>query len=406
MERYDVIIAGASFGGLAVATQLKGKVLLIEPHSIGETQTSACGTLLDVPKCLGLMGAVLQVQNEIAVHTPSWTQVLDVSRSPFCTFDYPQFCQGMVAAARAQILHARVLGCEGNRVVTNKGRFEGDILVDASGWRRVLGNSVQPCRGSRRSMSFGIETTTPRGGEKLCFWFDPVEVPKGVAWFFPIDRGSRVGVGAYTGKTRLGPDLQEFLDDLTLSREDEIHGGYFPSALGEPTMGNLFLVGDAAGQCLPLTGEGIRPAIYFGLMCGAIIQEVLEGKRSLPEGLSRYRETVLSHRKLYWYLQLCQRLLIILPRGLASQFLLRICREPLLSLVMRAYIGFTDFERIPSSVPKAAPESAQAFSPTREEEEEWVSCGAKVAHEGPAESWKSKSQHSIERSSRNEHLDY
>ncbi|NIW91899.1 MAG: hypothetical protein GWN20_03100 [Phycisphaerae bacterium] len=46
MEDYDVIIAGASFAGLAVANQLSGhKVLLIDRKPNGAGQTSACGTI-------------------------------------------------------------------------------------------------------------------------------------------------------------------------------------------------------------------------------------------------------------------------------------------------------------------------------------------------------------------------
>jgi len=51
---HDVIIAGGSFAGLAVASQIHGRNLLIEPNGIGEYPTSACGTLLGVPERLGL----------------------------------------------------------------------------------------------------------------------------------------------------------------------------------------------------------------------------------------------------------------------------------------------------------------------------------------------------------------
>ncbi len=43
---YDVIIAGGSFAGLAVANQLRGqRVLLIDRKPIGSGRTSACGTI-------------------------------------------------------------------------------------------------------------------------------------------------------------------------------------------------------------------------------------------------------------------------------------------------------------------------------------------------------------------------
>jgi len=50
--RYDAIIVGASFAGLAVASRLRGNVLIIDKKDIGTGQTSACGTLLSVPQAL------------------------------------------------------------------------------------------------------------------------------------------------------------------------------------------------------------------------------------------------------------------------------------------------------------------------------------------------------------------
>lgn len=56
---YDVTIAGSSLAGLAAATQLRGKrVLLIEPHSVGAVRTSARGTLLAVHVATGWRAAL------------------------------------------------------------------------------------------------------------------------------------------------------------------------------------------------------------------------------------------------------------------------------------------------------------------------------------------------------------
>lgn len=347
MERYDVIIAGASFGGLAVATQIKGRVLLIDPYPIGENQVSACATLFEVPECLGLMKSVLQIHHEIELHTPSLTRIIDVSSNPFCTFDYRRFCQGMAESTSARFLLSRVLACKGDRVITTQSEFAGEILVDATGWRRVLGDSLQPCKDHKKLLSFGIETVIPRQGEKLCFWFNPGTISTELAWFFPAGTDSRVGVGTYTQKGRLGGALEGFLEGLGVSQAKERHGGYFPSAMGWPVQDYLFLVGDAAGQCLPMTGEGIRPAIYFGLILGAIIQQILDGVMSLSEGLLSYRKIVLSHRKLYRYLRFFQYLLVSLPRRTAGRFLVKLCQEPFLSRWLKAYIGFTDFKQVP-----------------------------------------------------------
>ena len=336
---YDVIIAGGSFAGLAVASQLRGKVLLIEPHGIGERQTSACGTPLGVPERLGLMDSVLQVHRELVLHTRTYTAVVDVSDDPFCTFDYTKFCRGMAAALQADILKACVLGREGGSIVTDKGRFSAEVLVDASGWRSVLGSQKGKFRHRRQLMNFGIETVTRRRGDKLCFWFDLGELPRGIAWFFPIGNGSRVGVANYIANNRLGPPLEDFLESLGLARGGT-HGGYFPAGLQQPVQENIFRVGDAAGQCLPLTGEGIRPAIYFGQACGSIIQDVLDGRISRQDGLQAYRSFVARHRKVYQALRLAQWLAANLPSPLGRFLLLLACREIFLSYIRPRYMSF------------------------------------------------------------------
>ena len=338
---YDVIIVGGSFAGLAVASQLRGKVLLIEPYKIGEHQTSACGTPLAVPERLGLMDTVLQVHHELVLHTPTYTEVVDVSDTPFCTFDYQRFCRGMASALQAEVIRGRVLAWEGRKIVTDRGCFLGEIFVDASGWRAVLGNHKEGFGYRRRLMNFGVETVTPRRGDKLCFWFDPAVIRRGFAWFFPVGQGSRIGVGTYLEENHLGPRLDGFLDSLGLVRK-ETHGGYFPAALQPPTGENLFRVGDAGGQCLPLTGEGIRPTIYFGQACGSIIQEILDGRISLEEGLKNYRDYVMKHQRLYRALRMAQQLVVSLPPAVARLLLRLACEEISLSYILPRYMGFAD----------------------------------------------------------------
>ena len=43
--------------------------------------------------------------------------------------------------------------------------------------------------------------------------------------------------------------------------------------------GTAFCVGDSAGHCFPLSGEGIRTAFYFGIACGRELRAVLAGRR-------------------------------------------------------------------------------------------------------------------------------
>ena len=51
----------------------------------------------------------------------------------------------------------------------------------------------------------------------------------------------------------------------------------------------VFFAGDSAGHCLPLTAEGIRTALYFGLACGRELRAVLDGQRTREQALAALR---------------------------------------------------------------------------------------------------------------------
>src|SRR5262249_40133568 len=107
-QEYDAIVVGASFAGLAVARQLRGRVLLLDRNDVGAVQTSACGTPLWVPEALGVASSVLQVHDRLTVRTMVSTITYDLSTVPFCTFDYRAFCQGLLAQCDATFLRTPV----------------------------------------------------------------------------------------------------------------------------------------------------------------------------------------------------------------------------------------------------------------------------------------------------------
>jgi flavin-dependent dehydrogenase len=352
--RYDVIIVGGSFAGLAVASRVRGRVLLIDKEDIGEGQTSACGTLLGVPQRLGLTDSLLQTQDALVFHLRDRTEVMDTRDYPFCTFDYRRFCQVFAERLNVEILRARAQRVDGDCVVTDRGTFAGTCIVDASGWRAILARSLSPNYATRRWMSYGIETEASSKGEYLCFWYDPGLVPSGVQWFFPSGPHVRVGVASYAGDAHLRGHLDLFVESLGAAKAG-IHGGYFPAGLRDPVVGNLFVVGDAAGQCLPFTGEGIRPALYFGQACGDIVKAVVDDGLSLKGGLLRYRQFVSRHRWMYRVMALAQLALLRLPVPISSRLIGLLCREALRTRILGGYVRFADPGALVPPEPVAGP---------------------------------------------------
>jgi menaquinone-9 beta-reductase len=90
-------------------------------------------------------------------------------------------------------------------------------------------------------------------------------------------------------------------------------GNWIPHRLRSATDDGVFFVGDSAGHCLPLTAEGIRTALYFGIACGRELRDVVEGRQSIASALARYGDFSDSHRWKFEAMLAAQRLVPRVP---------------------------------------------------------------------------------------------
>ncbi len=343
---YDVIIVGASFAGLAVASQLTGyRVLLIDRNLIGHNQTSACGTILAALQHWNATETVLQVHDHLVLHTAG-RQFDFPSPYPWCTFDYRHLCELLFERSNAEFLQAAVQAYHSHSVRTSRGDFAAPVIVDASGWRAVLASSIVPGFASKDAMSFGIETISSRpsnghaSSTGLHFWYDSKVLPHGIGWIFPRGDNLSVGVGSYRGAVRLLPSLERFSERNGVHL-NAVHGTYFPHSPRAPRAGKVFVVGDAAGMCLGLTGEGIRPALFFGETCGQTVRRILEGELSLEDGLAEYTQFVKTRAHFFHTFSTAQAILSRLP-GWGIAFLASfLTRDPWRSWLFRMYWNLT-----------------------------------------------------------------
>jgi len=317
---YDVLIAGGSFAGLAAAVPLRGRrVLLVEPHEIGAVQTSACGTLLAVLQATRTLDSLVQVHDRMYLHLGNETLEYPLTY-PFCTFNYRTLCQSLLAQSEVEVVHASVLGRRGHVVATTRGELQARVLIDATGWRAALATNSRRKVEAPSGRSFGVETAVPIRGQGLHFYYDPSHIGShGIGWMFPAGAAARIGLGSYRGRSQLNQPLARFLEARFGHALDSRHGGYFPYRRLPALTGDVFRVGDAAGHCLPLTGEGIRPAIYFGAMLGRLVRGALSGERSQAEARVRYQSLVDRHARPHRYLLAAQKVLPALPlRGIKA----------------------------------------------------------------------------------------
>ena len=326
---FDVVVCGASFAGLAVARELRAtgaRVLVLDRYEIGERQTSACAAPTEWLRNLGLEPAIRQTFGSLLVHTPRTTARWPLPWT-FSTFDYRALCEllweqrgagtefetakvdgravspsttpaadaGDAPTARAPLASGAAPG-DVTVVHTDRGDVRAPLVVDALGWKRVLGaRLVQP---PNARLSRGLEVHPGGSGEDLELWIDKRVIRAGYGWSFPAAGELRVGVGSFDPHDHVKAPTVALADDLGLPPEG-YQGNWIPHRLRPAVEDGVFFAGDSAGHCLPVTAEGIRTAFYFAAACGRELRAVLEGRRSRADALARYGAFSASHRWKY-----------------------------------------------------------------------------------------------------------
>jgi menaquinone-9 beta-reductase len=321
---YDVIVCGASFAGLTVARQLAGsgaRVLVLDRYEIGERQTSACGIPTAWLEVMGLEGSKRQEFGELVVHTPRGTSRYELPWT-FSTFDYRELCELLWAQCDAEFETAKVNGRTGETVHTDRGDVSAPLIVDALGWRRILASDggYQP---PDAPLSRGLEVHPDGGGDDLEVWIDRRYVPAGYGWSFPARAEQRIGVGSFDPRFHVKDTTNLLAQDL---ERDTVRyqGNWIPHKIRKGTEDGIFFVGDSAGQCLPLTAEGIRTAFYFGIKLGDELREVVEGRQDRSAALRAYGEFVDEHEWKFRWMLWAQKLLPKLPAR-AQRAVIRAC---------------------------------------------------------------------------------
>jgi flavin-dependent dehydrogenase len=348
----EVLICGASFAGLMVARQLAGSgadVLLIDRYEIGERQTSACVIPTGWLEELGLLESERQRFDSVLVHTAFGSIELPVPWS-FSTFDYQTLCDLLWRDCDAEFETAKVNGrtvanrsgsgsTEGRQhpdgrapgsvrhasesgpgpqsgaagdpvaIETDRGVIQARLVVDSMGWKRVLASEslYQP---PDAPLSRGLEVHPPGRNEDLEVWIDRRYVPAGYGWSFPAGDELRIGIGSFDP---LAGDVG--------AETTGWQGNWIPHKLRDGTDDGVFFVGDSAGHCLPLTAEGIRPALYFGTALGMELRAVVAGHQSRGQALDAYHRFNASHERQYRWLLNSQKGLPKVPPRLVKPIL-------------------------------------------------------------------------------------
>jgi flavin-dependent dehydrogenase len=362
-----VLICGASFAGLAVARELAGSgadVLIVDRYEIGERQTSACGIPTGWLQNLGLMEAERQRFDTLVINTPHGSSRYKLPWT-FSTFDYRTLCGLMWDQCDARFETAKVEGLasaatngtDAIAVETDRGVVSAPLVVDALGWRRVLAGPAgyQP---PDAPLSRGLEVHPDGGAEDLEIWIDRRYVPAGYGWSFPAGEETRIGVGSFDPRFHVRKTTELLAEDLHRDRV-RYQGNWIPHKLRAATGRGIFFAGDSAGHCLPLTAEGIRTALYFGMDLGRELRAVVEGRQTREQAAANYAKFSDSHEwKFKWMLR-TQKIVPRVPPRVLGPLIRLFGTKRFVDWSFRHYLNIA-----PPEFAEAPPEPARRGIPT------------------------------------------
>ncbi len=398
----DVLICGASFAGLMAARELAGSgadVLVVDRYEIGERQTSACAIPTACLENLGLLGAERQRFSSVLAHTARGTVRLPVPWE-FSTFDYRTLCELLWADCDATFETAKVNGRAaatvrdpgaGNgrspngagsgpgdgqvaaadhptaaermpiAVETDRGMISARLVVDAMGWKRVLasGSAYQP---PDAPLSRGLEVHPAGRREEFEIFINRGYVPAGYGWSFPADDELRVGVGSFDPRFHVRPTTETLAEDVGVETVG-YQGNWIPHKL-RPAIGDgVFFAGDSAGHCLPLTAEGIRPALYFGAALGRELRAVRDGRQTREGALAGYEAFNRRHQRQFDLLLKAQQILPRLPHRMVKPILATAGIKPIARFLFNSYLDIAPTEFL--GPPPATADTAEVGSGER-----------------------------------------
>ena len=227
----------------------------------------------------------------------------------WAAFDYAELCRLLFEQCDARFEIATVSGRRGGRVLTDRGELSAPLVVDALGWRRVLAREGnQP---PDAPLSRGLEVHPDGGGADLDVWIERSLVRHGYGWSVPAGGEQRVGVGSYEPRDHVREPTVDLAERLGPAAPSATRATGSPTGCAAAAEDGVFFVGDSAGHCFPLSGEGIRTALLLRHRVRARAARGAARRALARRGAARYAAFSASHARAYG---LALRLQWLIPR--------------------------------------------------------------------------------------------
>jgi digeranylgeranylglycerophospholipid reductase len=319
-DNYDVLIVGAGPAGLAAAEaavrQGVSTLVLERQKEIGYPVHTSGGSWISDMKALAIPEHLYHPINKVVFLSPRREVAFNYDPAVACVIDVRGVYQHLAgravsAGAVLRVNHAveqtlmddgRVVGVTARSHTGERISLHARVTIDASGFSRHVGVRTALGQAFHR-YGFGAEYDLyapyyPQNEVYLIM--GSAFAPCGYAWAFPRGNGRvRLGVGVIHPDSE--DDARAYLDSIMHTIPQlvnkfkgasplEYHTGLFPAEgpVEQFSRSGLLLAGDAAGHGSALVGEGIRFAIYSGLMAGEVAAEAIKADDTSAEYLRRF----------------------------------------------------------------------------------------------------------------------
>jgi len=328
---YDVIIVGAGPAGVsaAKASALTGaKTLLLEKNPAimalkpcGQAISSHTLETAGVKRVSGL------ILNEAyaMVYAPNmkYVKINEIGYLINKTLLLQEIA-AQAADLGAEIhVHEEFLGLkrDGGKILveTNRGKYSTSIIIGADGYNSRVAKALGVAERSEPipTLQYLIAGCDPDIQDAIRIYLGNEVAPGGYAWIFPIgEKIMEVGIGVRGAPLR--PYMERFLKmrkkELGKAQIIDNRGAPVPvgGVIREYIFDGAFLIGDAAGMVIPLTGGGIHSSIAAGLAAGEVAgkasQEGDVSKKRLSEFNQKYKPWLDRIRKSLVVLRVLERL--------------------------------------------------------------------------------------------------
>ena len=322
---FDVVVVGAGPAGLLASETLAQqgiKVAVIERDQ-NPGKDKPCGGFLTTQ---GMTEGKIPV--EIAERTTNGVSIT-MPGFPIRHIDYPHaigiqltrkelgryLSQRAETAGATLLLQHQVIGCKRDNStwhITLKGKvkdLQTSLLIGADGVNSTVARETGlRTRFNRDELGITIqaqialpeEVISNRFGNRMEFYYGREFCPYGYLWIFPKHSSVYVGVGSLLSvvTNRLELYLNRFIETHSMGKEKLAEGtiqlierALVPLTYQRKSAADgVLLVGDAAGHCSAITGEGLHYSIAAGRIAGEIAVNAVKKGSFGYQFLRRYEQ--------------------------------------------------------------------------------------------------------------------